>query len=452
MTIRLLCKLASSTAFLLLFPVAAEGPVAAPAQILRNEAAPTRASEAARRPSGSAAPAQMSALPSPPPGASDANTDALDLDGLDVNSAQKLFIKFRGNPEMSGEYRVNADATVSIPVLGRVKVSGVTPAELERQLADKMAELSPREAFVTVEIVEYRPIFVSGLVVRPGLAPWQPGMTVLHAIAMSGGMFHTAEALAKAALGAGDAERARIKKATADLKIAFALLPQLQAERDGKDKVEVPDRLVSLVGRPAAEAAIRAQQSLFDGRRAALQNQITATERVIVLAEDELGNLRAQAGRIQEQLKLRRDNKDKVEDLQHRGFVSVARTLEERIRLSDLEERQANVAVATARVLSTAAQLKRDITKAKLDRQAEVEAEIGKTERDVAQLEIELNSARIALAHATDQVASPEKAEEVIEYSVVRKSANGPLASEAADLSTKLKPGDVVVVSAQNGR
>lgn len=89
--------------------------------------------------------------------------------------------------ELSVEKARLSDAgTVFVPMLGEIKVSGMTVSELESTVVKglKTYLVNPR---VTVSIEQYRDIFVNGQVYKPGSFPYQPGLTVLKAIAIAGG-------------------------------------------------------------------------------------------------------------------------------------------------------------------------------------------------------------------------------------------------------------------------
>ena len=49
-----------------------------------------------------------------------------------------------------------------------------------------------KDPSVSVEVIAYRPIFVLGEVSRPGQYPYQPGMTMLTAVAVAGGFTYRA--------------------------------------------------------------------------------------------------------------------------------------------------------------------------------------------------------------------------------------------------------------------
>jgi len=91
-------------------------------------------------------------------------------------------------PDLSKTVMVRPDGMVSLPLIGEVKVMGLTSGEIQELVASKLKTyvLSPR---VTVEITEIRSrrVFITGEVVHPGLYPLAGPTTVLQLIAQAGG-------------------------------------------------------------------------------------------------------------------------------------------------------------------------------------------------------------------------------------------------------------------------
>lgn len=98
-----------------------------------------------------------------------------------------------GEESLSDIFRVNDAGNVALPLLGPVKARGLTTDELSRRIAEDLNRRGfIRDASVSVEVVEYRPVFVLGEVNRPGQYPFQPGMTVLSVAAVAGGFTYRA--------------------------------------------------------------------------------------------------------------------------------------------------------------------------------------------------------------------------------------------------------------------
>jgi polysaccharide biosynthesis/export protein len=80
-----------------------------------------------------------------------------------------------------------------VPLLGLVHAGGLSTGELENRIEAGLRQhkviLNPS---VSVDIVSYRPIFILGEVKKPGQYPFEPGMTVLSAVAIAGGFTYRA--------------------------------------------------------------------------------------------------------------------------------------------------------------------------------------------------------------------------------------------------------------------
>jgi polysaccharide export outer membrane protein len=98
-----------------------------------------------------------------------------------------------GEDPLTGEFRVNDGGSIAVPLLGSMQAAGLTPAQLETEVAGGLigADLL-RNPSVSVEVIAYRPIFVLGEVNKPGQYPYQPGMTVVTAAAVAGGFTYRA--------------------------------------------------------------------------------------------------------------------------------------------------------------------------------------------------------------------------------------------------------------------
>ena len=98
-----------------------------------------------------------------------------------------------GEESLTGEFRVSDSGNIALPLVGAVHAAGLTSDQLEASVAAalKRAKLV-RDPSVAVEIIAYRPIFVLGEVNKPGQYPYQPGMTVVTAVAVAGGFTYRA--------------------------------------------------------------------------------------------------------------------------------------------------------------------------------------------------------------------------------------------------------------------
>ena len=112
---------------------------------------------------------------------------AADLSDYEFAPGDQLRIVTLEHNDLSFETAVADDGTIEIPLIGRVKVTGLTTSRLRdvvTQALDKDFIVDPK---VNVEILKYRPFYVLGEVKSPGSFEYQAGMDVRKAVALAGG-------------------------------------------------------------------------------------------------------------------------------------------------------------------------------------------------------------------------------------------------------------------------
>lgn len=113
--------------------------------------------------------------------------------GYRLGGGDQVRIITFGEDQLTGEFRVDDQGRIAVPLLGGVTAAGLTPQELEAAVAGGLRKRNLlRSPSVSVEVLAYRPIFVLGEVAKPGQYPYQPGMTVLTSVAVAGGFTYRA--------------------------------------------------------------------------------------------------------------------------------------------------------------------------------------------------------------------------------------------------------------------
>ena len=98
-----------------------------------------------------------------------------------------------GEENLTGEFRVNDSGNIVLPLVGAVHAAGLTSGELETAVAEALRRGNlVHHPSVAVEVIAYRPIYVLGEVNKPGQFAYQPGMTVVTAVAVAGGFTYRA--------------------------------------------------------------------------------------------------------------------------------------------------------------------------------------------------------------------------------------------------------------------
>ncbi len=91
-------------------------------------------------------------------------------------------------PELSQSVPVRPDGKISLPLIGDMEVSGLTPRALQARLAKELdAYIHKPQVTVIVREVNSRKFYIIGQIERPGTYSFSAHMTVLDALATAGG-------------------------------------------------------------------------------------------------------------------------------------------------------------------------------------------------------------------------------------------------------------------------
>lgn len=113
---------------------------------------------------------------------------APELSTYKLGSGDLISIRVLGEDDLKRErVRLSDAGTLSFPVLGEIRVRGMTVGALEEFITKGLKGRYLLNPQVTVSIDEYRNFFVNGMVERPGGYPFSPGLTVRKAITLAGG-------------------------------------------------------------------------------------------------------------------------------------------------------------------------------------------------------------------------------------------------------------------------
>lgn len=98
-----------------------------------------------------------------------------------------------GHPDLSGDYEVNSEGRLSLPLIKSFPAGGLTVEEIEEAIADKLSPDYLKNPRVGVVVLEYRPFYILGEVRSPGSYPYSSNMSVVAAVALAGGYTYRAK-------------------------------------------------------------------------------------------------------------------------------------------------------------------------------------------------------------------------------------------------------------------
>jgi polysaccharide biosynthesis/export protein len=101
----------------------------------------------------------------------------------------KLRIDVYKDEQLSQSVQIRPDGKITMPLVGDVAATGLTPLELRDRLTTSMSEYVNKPVITVVVVEATAPTaYVVGEVNRPGSVIVQGNMTILQAIAMVGGL------------------------------------------------------------------------------------------------------------------------------------------------------------------------------------------------------------------------------------------------------------------------
>lgn len=348
---------------------------------------------------------------------------------------------------VSGDYSIGADGTLSLPFIGQLAADGRTTAELAEEIGKKMQILFGLRDLpsASVEIAEYRPVYLAGEVQTPGAYPYAPGLTVLKAVSFGGGLrrAESGQRFARdflrsegeAAVYLAERNRLLIRRA------------RILAEMNGAKDIEMPKELGNS---DEARAIMESEKALMASREKRLRLQLTALADLKSLLTNEIDSLGKKSETQTRQLELVQGDLSKVDSLAEKGLAVSSRRLA-------LEQRTADLQAALLDIDTASLKAKQDINKASQDEtnltndwDAQLAQELQNTEQELDTLALKLGTSRDLMSEALMQSADAAALKgglsaANIGYSILR-TVEGKTEQIRATETTPVLPGDIVKV------
>ena len=107
-----------------------------------------------------------------------------------LGAGDEIMMNVFGVEELSGEYRIDGNGRISLPLIGQLDISGYTLAEAENVLERRYSERYLRDPQITVSVVEFRSqqFTAVGAVGQPRVYNVERKITLIEALAMAGGL------------------------------------------------------------------------------------------------------------------------------------------------------------------------------------------------------------------------------------------------------------------------
>lgn len=110
-----------------------------------------------------------------------------------LDSGDILKVTVFSQEELSGNYTVNGNGLISLPLIGQINAKNATPEQLRQRIVDKLKPDFLLDPKVNIEVLNYRPFYIMGEVSEPKAYPYVSGMTYMNAVAIAGGFTYRAD-------------------------------------------------------------------------------------------------------------------------------------------------------------------------------------------------------------------------------------------------------------------
>jgi exopolysaccharide production protein ExoF len=340
------------------------------------------------------------------------------------------------------EYTVNPEGRVSLPMIGEITAEGRTSSQLARAIT---AELYKRTGLMgaqeaAVEIVQYRPFYVLGDVDRPGEFAFRPGLSVLQAVGVAGGLHRPSEAGTRERINAaGSFVAARL-----ELRRTYIRRARLEAELAEQDAIALPPELAN---EKDVSSLLAEEATILTTRRDALQSQLTAFSELRSLYEKEIASLESKRATQEKQVVLAQRELKTVGSLVEKGLAVTSREFALERVTADLQSAMLDVDTALVRAREEMRKAERDATDLVKDRKAKASSELREAKANIEQLINRMTTSETLIAEAvpTPRIAPQGTFGKSLSYFVQRRK-DGVMATFSADEGALVQPGDVVRV------
>jgi len=137
-----------------------------------------------------------------------------------LSPGDRVKVATYGEVSLTGEYEVSPAGTIAFPLIGDVPANGMQTEELAHSIEGKLRDGYLLQPKVSVEVANFRPVYVLGEVNKPGEYPYTQGLTVRGAVAKANGFTYRANEKRVFLKRSGEAGE-QVYPMTAD----FAVLP-----------------------------------------------------------------------------------------------------------------------------------------------------------------------------------------------------------------------------------
>lgn len=104
-----------------------------------------------------------------------------------LSAGDKIKVTVFEDETLSGEFLINDNGIVTMPLIGDMKAAGFTQKQFQEELFNVFSQGYLVDPHISVEVISLRPFYILGEVKTPGMYEYQPSLNAFKAIAVAGG-------------------------------------------------------------------------------------------------------------------------------------------------------------------------------------------------------------------------------------------------------------------------
>lgn len=345
-------------------------------------------------------------------------------------------------------FTIGADGILSLPFAGRIPAEGLGTGALAEAVAESLAREMGLGQWpdVAVEVVRFRPFYILGDVARPGEYPYRPGLSVMNAIGIAGGLPVRAEGLRMdRELLAGQGEIEQLALARVGL---LARRARLSAEAAGAEAIAFPAELTGPGAGAVAGVLIEQERALFQARRDGLATRLRALEELSGFLEREIDSLGRQLGFLDQRIASMRAEFETVSTLVEKGFAAAPRRMELERALLQVQSDRLAAETGLLRARQEASRTELSILELREERASEIAGELRATELELGEVRGRAGTAAALLDESLSaalRLAGRASRARLV-YTITRPAGEGGAVEIRADEATAVRPGDTLRV------
>ena len=341
---------------------------------------------------------------------------------------------------VSGEYLVGPDGSVSFPFVGDVAAAGKSTAELGKVLGEALrATLGLTDPpDVAVQVTAFGPIYVAGDVRSPGAYSFAPGLNVVKALSLAGGMQKAADPAAR-----NDRDLINLQGGYDVLRDEHVRLLVHRARLDAvlakQDAITLPAQMSDDA---KTQALVAIETAVLKAGAEQVVTQVAALSDQKQLLTKGLDTLEQKRQTTSDQLSAAQDRLKKVQALADNGLAITDRVVSLQTSVAELEGRLLDIDAAELKAKQDVGTADNQSAKILSDQFIQTSEDRQDTDSKLAEVELKMATQERLIREAAAFGGTPVDQSTSFTYTILREGKE-----MVATNTDSLQPGDVVTAT-----